>query len=170
MSQPQRNTVTALAIREMLPKDISAVRELAHRVWRTHYPAMIPEKQIDYMLDLMYAPQSLKSQMAQGHIFWLAYEGNALAGFVSVEPQGQAHWHMHKLYVDQEQAPRGTGSDLVRHILRTLRPKKITLTVNRKNVKAINFYFKHGFIIDHVLDKDIGSGFVMKDFVMRWQA
>jgi ribosomal protein S18 acetylase RimI-like enzyme len=40
------------------------------------------------------------------------------------------------------------------------------LTVNRKNVQAINFYFSQGFRIDHAEDFDIGSGYVMNDFVM----
>jgi ribosomal protein S18 acetylase RimI-like enzyme len=40
------------------------------------------------------------------------------------------------------------------------------LQVNRKNVKAINFYFKNGFVIEDAKDFDIGSGYFMKDFVM----
>ena len=45
--------------------------------------------------------------------------------------------------------------------------KRITLTVNRQNYKAINFYFKHGFKIKSVDDFDIGNGFFMNDFVME---
>lgn len=40
------------------------------------------------------------------------------------------------------------------------------LTVNRRNIKAINFYFSRGFRIDHAADFDIGSGYFMNDFVM----
>jgi ribosomal protein S18 acetylase RimI-like enzyme len=42
-----------------------------------------------------------------------------------------------------------------------------SLTVNRQNFKAINFYFKNGFVIDEVADFEIGNGFVMNDFVMK---
>jgi hypothetical protein len=40
------------------------------------------------------------------------------------------------------------------------------LTVNRKNYKAINFYFKNGFTIKEIADFDIGNGFFMNDFIM----
>jgi ribosomal protein S18 acetylase RimI-like enzyme len=45
--------------------------------------------------------------------------------------------------------------------------RSITLTVNRQNYKAINFYFKNGFTIDHIANFDIGKGYVMEDFVMK---
>jgi hypothetical protein len=43
---------------------------------------------------------------------------------------------------------------------------KLKLTVNRKNFKAINFYFKNGYIIESVEDFDIGESYLMNDFVM----
>ena len=47
---------------------------------------------------------------------------------------------------------------------------KLTLTVNRQNYKAINFYFKLGFKIQTVADFDIGNGYVMNDFVMFYES
>jgi hypothetical protein len=37
------------------------------------------------------------------------------------------------------------------------------------NYKAINFYFKNGFVIESLLDLNIGEGFQMNDFVMTLQ-
>jgi len=42
----------------------------------------------------------------------------------------------------------------------------LRLQVNRQNYKAVNFYFKMGFIIESVGDFDIGGGYFMNDFVM----
>jgi len=50
------------------------------------------------------------------------------------------------------------------YIIQNNRP--IRLQVNRKNYKAINFYFKNGFTIESVGDFDIGGGYYMNDFVM----
>jgi hypothetical protein len=44
--------------------------------------------------------------------------------------------------------------------------KTITLQVNRRNIKAVNFYFKKGFIIDRAEDFDCGGGYTMDDFFM----
>ena len=49
------------------------------------------------------------------------------------------------------------------------KPQTIRLQVNRMNYKAINFYFKHGFVIEKVADFDIGDGYFMNDFVMIWR-
>ena len=45
----------------------------------------------------------------------------------------------------------------------------VRLTVNRKNFKAINFYFKQGFIIEEVKDFDIGNNYEMNDFIMLYK-
>ncbi|MBK7966419.1 MAG: hypothetical protein IPK10_14825 [Bacteroidetes bacterium] len=42
------------------------------------------------------------------------------------------------------------------------------MTVNRTNLKAINFYFKKGFTIEEVKDFDIGNNYFMNDFVMLY--
>lgn len=45
--------------------------------------------------------------------------------------------------------------------------KKIQLTVNKHNINSINAYKKWGFkTIDSVVT-DIGSGFVMDDYIME---
>lgn len=167
MSQPQRKEEGALAIREMRIEDIPAVGELAQRIWRAYYPAIISPAQVEYMLDLMYSPKSLEKQLADGHRFFLLEQGGALLGYASAEPKESGRWHLHKLYVDQATARRGLGSRLLKHLEEALRPKALTLTVNRHNVRAINFYFKEGFSIERVLDAKIGGGFVMEDFLMR---
>jgi len=42
----------------------------------------------------------------------------------------------------------------------------VVLAVNKKNAKAIAAYRKHGFAIRESAVTDIGSGFVMDDYVM----
>ena len=68
---------------------------------------------------------------------------------------------------DGDQHRKGIGSEIFNAILVLMdQPKTITLTVNRKNIKAINFYFKIGFTIKSAEDFDIGNGYYMNDFVM----
>ena len=62
---------------------------------------------------------------------------------------------------------KNIGSLLLEAMLSSL-PEAIVvrLQVNRSNFKAINFYFKKGFVIESAADFDIGNGFFMNDFVM----
>lgn len=62
---------------------------------------------------------------------------------------------------------KNLGSLLLEAMLSSL-PENIVirLQVNRSNYKAINFYFKKGFVIERAEDFDIGNGYFMNDFVM----
>lgn len=150
----------------MQPADIAAVGELAGRIWRRHYPDIISPAQIDYMLARMYSPAALGAQLAQGHQFRLLQEGDALLGFASTEATGPQRFFLHKFYIDQDRARCGLGTRLMQHLLGEYQPHEMQLHVNRSNIKAINFYFRHGFTIDGLVVTDIGNGYVMDDFRM----
>jgi len=44
--------------------------------------------------------------------------------------------------------------------------RTLILNVNKRNVQAIRAYEKHGFVTREAVVVDIGSGWVMDDFVM----
>jgi RimJ/RimL family protein N-acetyltransferase len=61
------------------------------------------------------------------------------------------------------------GTQAFKLLVDELKADRMTLTVNRKNHKSINFYFKNGFRIEEVKDFDIGNGYKMEDFIMTWK-
>ena len=149
--------------------DIPTISELAHKIWNQHYPSIIGQAQIDYMLGKMYDKYSLKEQiLIKKHRFYLIeFEGKAI-GFISIYEESQNKWFIAKFYIDQTLAGKGLGASVFKEILSLTSAQSIRLTVNRENYKAINFYFKLGFKIEKVADFDIGQGYVMNDFVMLW--
>jgi len=150
--------------------DLPRISELAAIIWNHHYPAIITQEQIDYMLRLMYSADSLLEQVnKKNHRFYLIAKNDADVGFISVRDEGQGKWFINKFYVHQNEAAKGIGSEALAALIKLLDPKVLSLTVNRKNFKAINFYFKCGFKIREVADFDIGNGYVMNDFVMEWK-
>lgn len=160
-----------LLVREMEPGDADTVSALATRIWREHYPGIISEAQIEYMTQRMTSSEALLASLQEKEQrVWLLYDDGALVGYAALEQTGEKEWYIDKIYVDTARHRSGLGSYLLASLTRMLDPKALTLRVNRKNVKAVNFYFKHGFAIDRVLDTDIGGGFTMEDFVMRWAA
>jgi len=153
------------------PKDIQGISALAKIVWNQHYPSIINQKQIDYMLDRMYSAVSLEEQLTiKGHLFFLILQNETAVGFISVKKEEENNWFMNKFYINQEVASKGIGVKAFEALQKIIIPSKITLTVNRQNFKSINFYFKNGFKIEQVADFDIGSGYVMNDFVMTWNS
>lgn len=151
--------------------DTEAISHLAVIVWNQHYPAIISREQIDYMLKLMYSAQSLKEQIEiKKHQFYFIESKGVRIGFISVCEERKGVWFLSKFYIDQNVASKGAGTTAFELLLQEIQPQEISLTVNRQNYKSINFYFKLGFKIEKVADFDIGNGYVMNDFVMRFKS
>ncbi len=162
---------TPLSLRAADDSDLPAIAELADTAWRSHYRGIISDKQIDYMLEMMYQPWSMRQQIATGHRFVCASYGPLVVAFASFSAslEDLSEGQIHKLYVHPDHQDHGIGVRLIDYLsgsLRALGRRCVTLTVNRRNIKAINFYFKVGFVIRSAVDIDIGEGFKMKDFVM----
>lgn len=159
-------------LRKAKTEDIPAIAKLAETIWHQHYTSIIGTDQINYMLGMMYSYESLTEQMTQkNHVFYLIYENERCIGFISISKMENAthSYFIHKYYLLQELAGKGTGTAAFIELLKELKPEELRLTVNRQNFKSINFYFKNGFKIEQVADFDIGNGYVMNDFVMVWR-
>ena len=147
--------------------DVPTIQQLAEKIWRKHYVEIISMSQIDFMLGNMYDAESLQHQMKNGCEFILELVDKIAVGFISISKKNETELFIHKLYVDTSKHRKGLGKALLDEALQKNKwVTEVRLTVNRQNFKAINFYFKNGFVIESVADFDIGNGFVMNDFVM----
>lgn len=166
-------SVPSITISPLQPSDISPLCDLAARIWRAHYvPEIVTAEQIEYMLPRVASPAIIEKVIQEKQQrYWLLRDGNELIGYGACEPREETgHWFLDKLYVETTRHRIGLGSVLLEHIKKELRPSRLSLRVNRKNIKAINFYFKHGFAITAVDVLELGNGYVMDDFLMRWSA
>ena len=74
-----------------------------------------------------------------------------------------------KLYISRDYRHRGIGTVAFEKIKELSGGKNIRLTVNKQNSNSIAAYEKWGFkTIDSVVT-DIGSGFVMDDYIMEYR-
>lgn len=148
-------------------EDAPVISALAEKIWKKHYIPIISMEQIEYMLGSMYSINNLLKQMEEGHVFTIVLLNQRPIGYISLSTKDKKNYFLHKFYIDIEEQSKGIGSRLLNYIVSSLNgAETLELTVNRKNYKAINFYFKNGFVIKDVADFDIGNGFFMNDFVM----
>ena len=165
-TQPDRKRIVR-ATEAGLP----AISKLAGVIWRACYPGIISSAQIDYMLEWMYALDTLREEIqSQGICYDRLLDGNDLAGFASYGPTEQpAVFKLHKIYLHPGWQGRGFGSRLLQHCGREVRAAgahRLILYVNKRNAKAIAAYQRNGFVIAESVVTDIGGGFVMDDYVM----
>jgi GNAT superfamily N-acetyltransferase len=161
---------SSLLLKAVSETEIEKIADLAKIIWQKHYPPIIGQAQVDYMLKTMYDPESLLIQINEkGQQFYLIQNKDVSIGFVSVTNENAGCWMLNKFYVLDKEAGKGIGTAILEELKKIIQPKKIRLTVNRNNFKSINFYFKNGFKIDSVAQFDIGEGYIMDDFIMVWE-
>lgn len=160
-----------LELAPLAAPDVAELIALAHRIWNAHYPGIISQQQIDYMLAQRYTMARLQQELAVPEIRWdLARQAGQLLGFASSIHLTEAReLKLDKLYVAPEAQGRGVGRALVASVLaraQALACGALILAVNKDNAAAIAAYRRFGFAVRAEAKTDIGAGFVMDDFIM----
>jgi len=151
--------------------DVERLAALAREIWYAHYPAIISVAQIEYMLAERYRSGFVLAELQRDGLWWdkLTVAG-AMEGFASYVLTGvPGEMKLDKLYVHPRLQRRGYGGMMIARagaIARSRGCSRLVLAVNKNNRSAIDAYLKHGFHVADVAVKDIGSGFVMDDYIM----
>lgn len=118
------------------------------------------------MLASRYSEDVISKNMKQGERYFVAYLNSEPVAYAAFEER-EADNFLGKFYVDVSIHGKGIGKQFFNFLLtQSNTAKPFRLQVNRQNFKAVNFYFKVGFVIESVGDFDIGNGYFMNDFVM----
>ena len=98
-----------ISLRRATETDIPLIRQMAERIWWEHYPSIISEDQIAFMLDLTYSDSALKRQMeAEAQEFWLPVKNGQTLGFLAVSRKGEGDYFLHKFYLETRERGLGT--------------------------------------------------------------
>ncbi len=157
---------------KVIDAELPIVADLAKKIWNIHYPPIVGQEQVNYMLNKFYVQASLQQQSAEGQHFYFIKEDILNIGFISVSKKENGTVFIHKFYIDTTLHGRGKGYqvfELIKTMFQKNKPLIFNLTVNRQNYTAINFYFKIGFKIKEIANFDIGNNYFMNDFVMEYR-
>lgn len=160
-----------LSIRPGELEDINTIGFLAQQIWPGTYGAILPDEQLQYMLNLFYSPASLRRQMIEDrHQFLIVEHEDEAIGFASWSATAEPGvYKLQKLYVLPGQQGKGLGRALLQYIFEAIQPEGaslLRLNVNRYN-KARQFYEKMGFAVVKEEDVAIGNNYFMNDYVME---
>jgi ribosomal protein S18 acetylase RimI-like enzyme len=149
---------------------IPVIINIAENTWWRVYESILSSDQIRYMLDTIYAPSNLSSQIESGaQTYLILRDDGEPVGFASYSSTDQAGvGRIHKLYVLPEVHKKGCGRKLVEEVatrLRALDMEAVELNVNRFN-PAKGFYERLGFQVMREEDVPVGP-YWMNDYVMR---
>lgn len=158
-------------VRPATAQDVPAIIDIAEQTWWPAYREILSYDQIRYMLNVLYAPSKLQSEIANGDQTYLVLEDDGIIrAFASFSQRNDDRLvaKVHKLYVLPVGQKQGYGRALIAEIEGRLRGKGIgivELNVNRFNA-ARGFYERLGFRVVRQEDIPIGP-YWMNDYVMR---
>lgn len=153
-------------------EQISALCEVAEMVWHETYDPILPEGQVDYMVEKFQSEPAVRRQIEQENYryYLISCEGER-AGFLGVSPEHErkGELFLSKLYLLSSFRGRGLAGKAFRfaeEITRQLGLGTIGLTVNKQNLHAKEVYEHYGFQVAESVVSDIGAGYVMDDYIM----
>ena len=145
----------------------------AAEIWREHYPPIIGEAKGEYMLKTFQSATALEKQQREGMEFLWIQSAAGRAGYLAIKREPDlAYLFVSKFYVHQAYRGMGYGRWAMNQLKKLTAERQLAgleLTVNRHNYSAIAFYEREG--LSHLRDQciDIGGGFFMDDYVMRFE-
>jgi RimJ/RimL family protein N-acetyltransferase len=149
---------------------IDIVESLAREIWTEHYTPIIGKDQVEYMLDKFQSKDAISHQIeSEGFLYFLIEEEGKYIGYLGVQAKG-LELFLSKIYVHASNRGKGFGKKAIQfleNLANKLHLNKISLTVNKNNIKSIKAYEKMGFKNLGPVVQDIGSGFIMDDFKME---
>ena len=149
---------------------IKQTATLAKEIWSEHFPPIIGQEQVDYMLKTIQSKDAICDQIRnKGYIYYLIENNNKAVGYCAIQPQEESLF-LSKLYILECMRGKGIARQAV-DFIKTIAAKKglskITLTCNKNNTSPIAVYEKLGFTNTGSTIQDIGNGFVMDDYKME---
>lgn len=148
---------------------IHTLAGLASEIWNEHYPAIIGQAQVDYMIKAFQSYEAVKAQLREGYTYFLLEKDGQNCGYMGYALEEDALF-LSKLYL--RKAFRGQGLSRAAflklfEIGRENGRNKIRLTCNKQNLNSLAVYQKLGFRVIDSVKSDIGNGFFMDDYVME---
>ena len=152
---------------------IQTLSALADEIYHEYYSTIeqIRPEQIDYMCEEFLSFDALKDSIEnEGYDYYLFADGDTYAGFYGVHPAEDGVF-LSKFYVHKTYRGHGLGRILMNDVFAYAKAKDISsvwLTCNKFNSGSLEFYYRMGYVVEDSVETDIGKGFIMDDYVLRY--
>ncbi len=144
-------------------QDFDGLYEFMRPIWHETYGDILPATQIDFLLDKYFSPKGLNAYRMQGYEYFRIDDVGVL-----VIQERENEVYLDKLYLLPTARGKGYPEKIFAELLK--RGKDVVLNVNQGNERAVKCYRKNGFIVEKVIDIDLGNGMINQDYILRKKA
>jgi len=142
---------------------------LINDIWPEHYTPIIGEAQVKYMLETYQSEAQITKEIQDGVEYYILSVNGSDAGYLALDNKKEA-MYLSKLYVVNRLRNKGYGkfmNEFAEKRAAELGLTRIFLNVHKNNKNSIKAYEKMGYMKVREVIKDIGSGFIMDDYIME---
>lgn len=159
-------------IRETSTDDgIRKIADMADPIWHEAFAGIISKEQIEYMIDKFQSYNAIKDQVDNhGYRYFILSEDGTDAGYCGVQVAEDNSLYLSKMYLKKDFRGHGLFREMTAYLTELCRREgigRIWLTVNKNNDGAIAAYQATGYRNIKSQVTDIGSGYVMDDYVFE---
>jgi O-acetyl-ADP-ribose deacetylase (regulator of RNase III)/RimJ/RimL family protein N-acetyltransferase len=151
--------------------EIRIVTRLAHEIWNEHYVPIIGQDQVSYMVEKFQSAEAITSQIKEDDFeYYIINHSFEPCGYIGIKLSGD-ELLLSKFYIVNSKRGKGIGRKGIEFILiraKELGARNISLTVNKENTNSIKAYEQMGFMNLGPIVTDIGDGFIMDDYMMKY--
>lgn len=144
---------------------------VADTVWHECFKDLLSKEQINYMVSKFQSFKAMKEQIKNGYNYFFINADGINVGYIGVNIDNTTgKLFLSKLYILKSFRGKGYSRavfDFIEGICEGMKLHTIWLTVNKYNERAKLVYNKMGFTNIKSQVTDIGSGYVMDDYVME---
>jgi ribosomal protein S18 acetylase RimI-like enzyme len=146
-----------------------SMEALARVILPEVYVRYFPREWADYLLESTHTAIALEAQAAAGYRHYRVGVEELLAGYFAVHERSDGTMELSHLYLRPDHRGKGLGQRVLDFVDREaveLKVAGIELLVLRKNIGAVNFYQRNGYVIAKEVLTTIGPGAELEDYLM----
>lgn len=153
--------------------DIKQLEGFAAQIWMDYWPPLIGEAQTQYMIKMFHSFDAMKRDIEEkSYEYWFVKDSNdEVVGYTGGHVEADTNrYFISKVYLLASARGKHYASQILQFYedLCTDRGlEAMYLTVNKQNELGIRAYLGRGFKTIEEVETDIGSGFIMDDYVME---
>lgn len=153
-------------------EDIVTLSKIASEIWNEYWPEHIGQDQTDYMVGSYQSLEALLRDIERNaYEYWFVVDGDQIVGYTGGYVEDATNrFFISKIYLYADQRGKGYASRVVKFYDDLGQERNLDalyLTVNKYNELGTRAYLAKGFDVIDSVETDIGSGFIMDDYIME---
>ena len=149
-------------------QDIKDMSILATSIMKKHYDPIVGSELNDHMLAKYQSVNGITQEIEGGAEYFFVTLNGERVGFVAVDAK-EEYLYLSKFYLDIDHRGKGLSSEMMAFVNDYAKERKlryVKLNVNADNFHTVEVYKRFGFEVAEELQRDVGSGYNVHDYVM----